>query len=94
MSAIEHLAARARISVGHGVGAGKQRGAAGLTPREMEVLRLLTEGRTNRQIGATLFITEKTASHHVSSILGKLGVAGRGEAMAAATRLGVTGGPA
>jgi DNA-binding CsgD family transcriptional regulator len=41
----------------------------GLTPREAEVLALVAEGRTNRQIGQTLFITEKNASLHVSHIL-------------------------
>ena len=46
----------------------------GLSPREREVLDLLGEGRTNRQIGETLFISEKTASVHVTHILGKLGV--------------------
>jgi DNA-binding CsgD family transcriptional regulator len=61
----------------------------GLTPREAEVLALLAEGRTNRQIGQELFITEKTASLHVSHILAKLGVAGRGEAAAMAHRLGL-----
>jgi DNA-binding CsgD family transcriptional regulator len=60
----------------------------GLTRRETEVLALLAEGRTNRQIGQALFITEKTASLHVSHILAKLGVAGRGEAAAVAHRLG------
>jgi DNA-binding CsgD family transcriptional regulator len=45
----------------------------GLTRREAEVLALLAEGRTNRQIGQALFITEKTASLHVSHILAKLG---------------------
>jgi ATP/maltotriose-dependent transcriptional regulator MalT len=59
----------------------------GLTPREAEVLALVAEGRTNRQIGQALFITEKTASLHVSHILTKLGVAGRGEAAAVAHRL-------
>jgi DNA-binding NarL/FixJ family response regulator len=59
----------------------------GLTRREREVLALLAEGRTNRQIGQALFITEKTASLHVSHILAKLGVAGRGEAAAVAYRL-------
>jgi DNA-binding CsgD family transcriptional regulator/tetratricopeptide (TPR) repeat protein len=59
----------------------------GLTRRETEVLVLVAEGRTNRQIGQTLFITEKTASLHVSRILAKLGVAGRGEAAAIAHRL-------
>jgi DNA-binding CsgD family transcriptional regulator len=61
----------------------------GLTGREAEVLALLAEGRTNRQIGQALFITEKTASLHVSHILAKLGVAGRGEAAAVAHRLGL-----
>jgi DNA-binding CsgD family transcriptional regulator len=61
----------------------------GLTHRETEVLALVAAGRTNRQIGETLFITEKTASLHVSHILAKLGVAGRGEAAAIAHRLGL-----
>jgi DNA-binding CsgD family transcriptional regulator len=61
----------------------------GLTRREGEVLALVAEGRTNRQIGQALFITEKTASLHVSHILAKLGVAGRGEAAAIAHRLGL-----
>jgi DNA-binding NarL/FixJ family response regulator len=61
----------------------------GLTQRETEVLVLLAEGWTNRQIGRELFITAKTASVHVSRILAKLGVAGRGEAAAVAHRLGL-----
>jgi DNA-binding CsgD family transcriptional regulator/tetratricopeptide (TPR) repeat protein len=61
----------------------------GLTRREVEVLALVAEGRTNRQIGQALFITPKTASVHVSRILAKLGVAGRGEAAAVAHRLGL-----
>jgi ATP/maltotriose-dependent transcriptional regulator MalT len=61
----------------------------GLTRREAEVLALVAAGRTNRQIGGELFITEKTASLHVSRILAKLGVAGRGEAAAVAHRLGL-----
>jgi DNA-binding CsgD family transcriptional regulator len=61
----------------------------GLTPREAEVLALVAAGRTNRQIGQELFITDKTASVHVSRILAKLGVAGRGEAAAIAHRLGL-----
>jgi DNA-binding NarL/FixJ family response regulator len=60
-------------------------GVAGLTSRETEVLSLLAHGRTNREIGQALFITEKTASVHVSNILAKLGVSNRGEA-AAVTR--------
>ena len=61
----------------------------GLTRREAEVLALVAAGRTNRQIGQALFITPKTASLHVSHILAKLGVAGRGEAAAVAHRLGL-----
>ena len=61
----------------------------GLTRREAEVLALVAAGRTNRQIGQELFITPKTASIHVSRILAKLGVAGRGEAAAIAHRLGL-----
>jgi DNA-binding CsgD family transcriptional regulator len=63
----------------------------GLTPREREVLALVAEGRTNRQIAEALFISDKTASVHVSNILAKLGVANRGEAAAVAHRLRVTG---
>ena len=65
----------------------------GLTDRELEVLRLIAEGRTNRQIGEQLFITTKTASAHVSHILTKLGVTNRAEAGAAAHRLGLTSAP-
>jgi DNA-binding CsgD family transcriptional regulator len=61
----------------------------GLTRREAEVLALVAAGRTNRQIGQELFITPKTASIHVSRILAKLGVAGRGEAAAIAHRVGL-----
>jgi DNA-binding CsgD family transcriptional regulator/tetratricopeptide (TPR) repeat protein len=63
--------------------------AFGLTQREREVLELLADGRSNPQIAAELFISRKTASVHVSNILGKLGVASRGEAAAVAHRLGL-----
>ena len=59
----------------------------GLTERETEVLRLVAEGRGNREIAAELFISPKTASVHVSNILGKLGVATRTEAAAVSYRL-------
>ena len=61
----------------------------GLTRREEEVLALVAAGRTNRQIAEALFISEKTASIHVSHILAKLGVAGRVEAAGVAHRLGL-----
>jgi DNA-binding CsgD family transcriptional regulator len=63
----------------------------GLTPREREVLALVADGRTNRQIAEALFISDKTASVHVSNILAKLGVANRGEAAAVAHRIRITG---
>ncbi|MFI6991242.1 helix-turn-helix transcriptional regulator [Nonomuraea wenchangensis] len=59
----------------------------GLTARELEVLREVTNGRSNREIAETLVISVKTVSVHVSNILAKLGVAGRGEAAATAHRL-------
>ena len=60
----------------------------GLSAREREVLRLLLDGRTNREIGAALFISDKTASSHVTHILDKLGVTSRGAAAAVAARAG------
>ncbi|MFF8508067.1 AAA family ATPase [Streptomyces sp. NPDC015492] len=88
---VELLAARARLSLTEE----KQTPAPsepgddtfGLTPREQDVLRLVAAGRTNRQIAEELFISPKTASVHVSHILAKLGVSGRGEAAALAHRL-------
>jgi DNA-binding NarL/FixJ family response regulator len=61
----------------------------GLTRREREVLALVAEGWTNRQIADHLFISENTAGVHVSNILGKLGASGRTEAAAIAHRLGL-----
>ncbi len=102
--ALDDLARRARLGVpdqpngpvpvdrlpGGAAGqAGQTIGSAGLTAREREVLRLIAEGRTNREIGAALFISAKTASVHVSNILGKLGVASRTEAAALALREGI-----
>jgi len=85
--ALTALARRGRLDIGTPVP------VAGpdvlLTPRERDVLALLAQGHTNRQIGSTLFISEKTASVHVSNILGKLGASSRAEAVAIAHRRGL-----
>ena len=86
-AALDSLARRARLS---SAAPGPADGdLALLTAREQEVLRLLVEGRTNREIGAALYIAPKTASVHVSNILAKLGAASRTEAAAIAHREGL-----
>jgi DNA-binding CsgD family transcriptional regulator/tetratricopeptide (TPR) repeat protein len=59
----------------------------GLTNRQLDVLRALSEGLSNQDIGARLFVSPKTIDHHVSAILAKLEVASRGEAAAKARKL-------
>jgi DNA-binding CsgD family transcriptional regulator len=99
-SALADLARRARLAdrpaPGPAAGRGAQPGGAaarsplaGLTDREIEVLRLLAAGHSNREIGAELFIATKTASVHVSNILAKLGAASRTEAAAIAHAQGI-----
>ncbi|HSB85981.1 MAG TPA: helix-turn-helix transcriptional regulator, partial [Ilumatobacteraceae bacterium] len=65
----------------------------GLTPRERHVLALVSRGASNRQIAEELFISEKTASVHVSNIVRKLGVGNRAEAAALAHREGLVADP-
>jgi DNA-binding CsgD family transcriptional regulator/tetratricopeptide (TPR) repeat protein len=67
--------------------AASRAGPAGLTPRETEVLELIVRGATNAEIARELVIAPKTVDHHVSAVLGKLGVGSRREAGAAAERL-------
>jgi len=86
---IEALAARARLALdtdGRDRVEAAEEDAFGLTPRERQVLTLMAEGASNREIGATLFIAEKTASVHVSRILTKLGARSRTEAATVAHR--------
>lgn len=64
-------------------------GVEPLTPRECEVLDLLAEGRSNREISERLFVTERTVKFHVSSILDKLGAANRTEAVSIAAQQGL-----
>ena len=92
-AAIADLARRAGLSPvragrdGDGDEAVDELAARGLTAREVEVLRLIGEGRSNREIGETLFISAKTASVHVTHILQKLNVSTRVQAAVAAQRL-------
>jgi DNA-binding CsgD family transcriptional regulator/tetratricopeptide (TPR) repeat protein len=96
---IEGLAARARLVLSGSdataaepvVAPAADKDPFGLTPRERQVLVLVAEGRTNREIGDSLFMAEKTASVHVSRILAKLDVRSRTEAAAVAHRLGLDG---
>ncbi len=76
-----------RIAVKRSRDAGESGHPSGLTERELEVVRLVAAGFTNPQIATALYISRKTAEHHVSSILVKLGVSTRTEAAAAAVRL-------
>jgi DNA-binding NarL/FixJ family response regulator len=93
---VEALAARARLGVDDDADEPDRAAVAtpsaadpfGLTRRERDVLPLMVQGRTNRQIADLLFISESTAGVHVSNILGKLGAATRTEAAGIAARLG------
>lgn len=101
---VEALAGRARLTLAvppvpgssgadpsepEGPAATKRTGPLGaLTARELDVLTLMVDGRTNKEIAAALFISEKTASVHVSHILAKLGVRSRVQAVAVAHRAG------
>src|SRR5205823_5337770 len=61
----------------------------GLTAREVEVLRLVAAGQTNRDIAETLIISNRTVAHHLSNIFDKLGVSSRAAATAFAFREGL-----
>ena len=99
---IEALARRARVSLPttpssspSAVGATEaDDNRHGLTPRELDVLRLLATGATNAEIGRRLYMSPKTASVHVSAILRKLGVTGRVQAATVAERMGLLPGGA
>jgi DNA-binding NarL/FixJ family response regulator len=66
-----------------------QEGISPLSARELEVLQLIAEGKTNKEIAAQLFISERTVKFHVSAILSKLGVHNRTEAVHVAKEKGV-----
>jgi len=96
LESIETVARHARIdlvpgspSAAEGMGDRPSGPAAVLTGRERDVLGLVAEGHTNREIGDRLFISEKTVSVHVSNAMAKLGALSRYEAAATAERLGL-----
>jgi DNA-binding NarL/FixJ family response regulator len=94
--AVESVAERGRVPVSPHSPQPRERPPAaplGLTPREIDVLRLIAHGYTNARIADTLFISRKTASAHVSNILGKLEVSRRAEAAAIAASLGLLDDP-
>jgi DNA-binding NarL/FixJ family response regulator len=64
--------------------------SAGLTARQIEVLRLLVEGRTNAEIADLLVVSLRTAEHHVAAVLAKLGASSRREAARRADDLGLS----
>ncbi len=92
---LEAVAGRARIKLGPPADEPIEGGTTAaaplvvLTPREREVLRLVADGHTNREVGDLLFISEKTVSVHVSNAMAKLGALSRYEAAATAERLGL-----
>lgn len=89
---IESLARRARLGLPSTPASEQPPGIRGLTAREVEVLRLVAVGRSNRDIAAELFISAKTVSVHMSNILAKLHATSRTEAAAIAHRAGLAGG--
>lgn len=81
--------ARSSAAMVRGLNASTNTSSNQLTPRELEVLRMLATGLTNRDIGRQLFISETTAKFHVGNILRKLGVARRAEAVYNASKSGL-----
>jgi DNA-binding CsgD family transcriptional regulator len=89
-STMERRSDLVRAIAGEPPVAGRRPDTFGLSGREQEVLGLVAQGRTNREIGERLFISQKTVGVHVGNILAKLAVSGRVEAAAVAIRLGLT----
>ncbi len=85
LDAVTALSRRGRLDV-PGV---REAGTSLLTGREAEVLALVAEGLTNREVGARLFISDKTVSVHLSNVMAKLGASSRTEAVSKALREGV-----
>jgi DNA-binding CsgD family transcriptional regulator len=90
LATFERLGARPDADRARELLADRPDGASGLSPREIEVLRLIVDGRTNAEIAAELYLSERTVHRHVSSILTKLGVRSRTAAAILAVRRGLT----
>jgi DNA-binding CsgD family transcriptional regulator len=90
LAAVDALAARAGVRLAGGLPAPV---ADLFTPRERAVLAEVARGRTNRQVGAALFISEKTVSVHLSRVMAKLGAGSRTEAVSVAHARGLLGAP-
>ena len=86
---VETLGRRGRLDLTAAPVAAAKDDGVGLTARELDVLRLLADGLTNREIAARLFISQKTVGAHMAHIYAKLGVHSRVEAAGRAQRLGV-----
>jgi DNA-binding CsgD family transcriptional regulator/tetratricopeptide (TPR) repeat protein len=80
---------RGMTSIPRGPRAATRAAPAGLTPREQQVLALLSQGLPDREISRRLFISERTVHHHVSAVLAKVGVSSRTAAAREAGRLGI-----
>jgi DNA-binding CsgD family transcriptional regulator len=102
LAALDDLGARAAAAVARrrmkslgitaiprGPRPGTQAGPAGLTARERDVLMLLSEGLSDREISQRLFISERTVGHHVLAVLAKIGVSSRTAAAREAARMGL-----
>jgi DNA-binding NarL/FixJ family response regulator len=87
------LRERGAVDVRRGPRSRTRSNPAGLTPRQMDVLKLVVQGERNAEIAGRLFLSTKTVDHHVSAILSKLGVSTRGHAAAEAVRLGLAATP-
>ena len=81
--------ALARPLMGSAAGRRRQPHATGLSDRELEVLRLVAQGRTNRDIARVLVLSEKTVARHLTTIFAKTSVDNRAAATAFALRNGI-----